>query len=341
MLDSHLTEADVRRRLDPAQLCAAIESAFRDRYPSISLPPRTHAELARGIFLVMSCYDGAANALGMKLILLRDEAQVQTHAATAHQESGRAVVDIPEGRVQATYLLLDPDTAQPRLTIAANYLTDLRTAATSAVATKFLARPDASTLGIFGTGRLARTHLAVLRLVRNFHRVLICGRNPTRSAEFVRQLSAEMPSLAITATDARTCAAQSDVICTCTSHPAPLFDGRDLRSGTHLNLVGAFRPQNREVDTVTIQRARVVVDTYGGALSEVGDLLIPLQEGAIPRDHVVADLHELVSGSKQGRRSPEEITVFKSVGCALEDLVAAELLLAAGTAPEVIDCDTF
>ena len=339
MINSHLTEAEVRRRLDPVQLCSAIESAFRDRYPSLSLPPRTHVELARGIFLVMSCYDRAAGTLGMKLIMLRD--RVPAHSASDVHEPGKGIADSTEGRVQATYLLLDPDTAQPRLTIAANYLTDLRTAATSAVATKFLARPDASTLGIFGTGRLARTHLSVLRLVRNFQRVLICGRNPARSAEFVREVSAEMPGLAITAADARTCAAESDVICTCTSHPAPLFDGRDLRPGTHLNLVGAFRPQNREVDTLTIQRSRIVVDTYGGALSEVGDLLIPLQEGAIPRDHIIADLHELVSGSKQGRRSPEEITVFKSVGCALEDLVAAELLQVSHSAVDGIDAGTF
>ena len=316
MSSPYLTEADVRRLLDPRALCAAIESAFRDRYPSLSLPPRTHVELAHGIFLVMSCYDGATDTLGMKLILFRDQSR---NPADDGAPSG--------GRVQATYLLLDPETAQPRLTIAANYLTDLRTAATSAVATKFLARPDVSTLGIFGTGRLARAHLAVLPLARNFQRALICGRNPSRSAEFVRQVSPEFPSLTITAADARTCAAQSDVLCTCTSHPAPLFDGRDLRPGTHLNLVGAFRPETREVDTSTIQRSRVVVDTYGSALSEVGEFLIPLQEGAITRDHIAADLHELVSGKKQGRRSPEEITLFKSVGCALEDMVAAELLV--------------
>jgi ornithine cyclodeaminase/alanine dehydrogenase-like protein (mu-crystallin family) len=329
MSNTHLTEADVRRLLDPVQLCAALESAFRDRYPSISLPPRTHAELAHGIFLAMSCYDRAAGTLGMKLVLVRDQAQ--NHPGGQRHDHAGAV--LTEGRVQATYLLLDPETAQPRLTIAANYLTDLRTAATSAVATKYLARPDASTLGIFGTGRLARTHLAVLPHVRNFQRVLVCGRNPSRSAEFVQQLSqeisGELPGLTITAADARTCAAQSDVLCTCTSNSAPLFDGRDLRPGTHLNLVGAFRAQTREVDTHTIQRSRVVVDTYGAALSEVGELLIPLQEGAITRDHIAADLHELVSGTKQGRRSPEEITLFKSVGCALEDLVAAELLLAA------------
>ena len=318
MPTSHLTEADVRRLLDPLTLCAALESAFRDRYPSISLPPRTHAELAHGIFLAMSCYDGAANTLGMKLILVRDQ----------NARDIAAGLPLSEGRIQATYLLLDPETAQPRLTIAANYLTDLRTAATSAVATKFLARPAASTLGIFGTGRLALAHLAVLPLARNFERVLVCGRNPSRSAEFVQKVSAQLPDLTIITADARTCAAQSDVLCTCTSNSAPLFDGRDLRPGTHLNLVGAFRPETREVDTHTIQRSRVVVDTYLAAL-EVGELVIPLQEGAIARDHVAADLHELISGTKQGRRNPQEITVFKSVGCALEDLVAAELLLAA------------
>ena len=318
MPTTHLTEADVRRLLDPLTLCAALESAFRDRYPSISLPPRTHAELAHGIFLAMSCYDGAANTLGMKLILVRDQ----------NARDIAAGLPLSEGRIQATYLLLDPETAQPRLTIAANYLTDLRTAATSAVATKFLARPDASTLGIFGTGRLALAHLAVLPLARNFERVLVCGRNPSRSDAFVQKVSAQLPDLTITTADARTCAAESDVLCTCTSNSAPLFDGRDLRPGTHLNLVGAFRPETREVDTHTIKRSRVVVDTYLAAL-EVGELVIPLQEGAIARDHVAADLHELISGTKQGRRNPQEITVFKSVGCALEDLVAAELLLAA------------
>jgi len=330
MSSFHLTEADVRQLLNPTHLCAAIESAFRDRYPSISLPQRTHAELAQGIFLAMSCYDGAAGTLGMKLVLVRDQAQPEP--ANRRHDSSAAFT---EGRVQATYLLLDPETAQPRLTIAANYLTDLRTAATSAVATKFLARPDSSTLGIFGTGRLARAHLTVLPLVRNFQRVLICGRNPSRSAEFVQQLSRELSGVTVTAVDARTCAAESDVLCTCTSNSAPLFDGRDLRPGTHLNLVGAFRPETREVDTHTILRSRVVVDTYSAAASEVGELLIPLQEGAITRNHVAADLHELVSGTKQGRRSPEEITVFKSVGCALEDLVAAELLLDANPAEKL------
>jgi ornithine cyclodeaminase/alanine dehydrogenase-like protein (mu-crystallin family) len=302
-----LSEQDVRRILDVDRLLDALEFAFRDRYPLITIPPRTQIELTNGIFLVMSCYERSGKGLGMKLVTVRKEPKAR------------------EDRVQATYFLLDPESAQPRLIIAANYLTDIRTAATSAIATKYLALEGAFTLGIFGTGRLARAHLQVLPRVRNFGRVLVCGRDAARTADFVSQES----SISIQSVDARTCAAESDVLCTCTASPEPLFDGRDLRPGAHLNLTGAFQPQTREVDTRTMQRARIVVETYGGAPSEAGDLLIPMREGAIPPDHIAADLYELVSGKKQGRRNPEEITVFKSVGCALEDLVTAELLGAA------------
>ena len=362
-----LTEEGVRRLLDPARVLAAIESAFRDRYPSVTIPTRTHIPLTNGIFLAMACYDPSCHTLGTKLVTVR-----------RHPAPG-------EPSVQATYLLLDADTVQPRLTVAANYLTDLRYAATSAIATKHLARPDASTLAIFGTGRLARTHLQLLPHVRNFQRILICGHDPVRTAAFIDDISQDeinqdsdaipilsqakgraltggspdsdvLPNevrdlasvratravngpivaassagvfrtLVIHSADARTCAAESDVLCTCTSNPTPLFDGRDLRPGTHLNLLGSFQSHTREVDTTTIQRsARILVETYA-TLSEPGDLLIPMQEGAITRDHIVADLHELLSGKKPGRQCTEEITVFKSVGCALEDLVTAELLL--------------
>jgi ornithine cyclodeaminase/alanine dehydrogenase-like protein (mu-crystallin family) len=230
-----------------------------------------------------------------------------------------------EDTVQATYLWLDPDTMETRAIMAANTLTDVRTAATSAVATKYLARPEAGTLGIFGTGRQARAHIQILARGFKFRRVLVCGSRPERSQEFARQLSQEN-ELAIEPVEARDCVAESDVICTCTTSKVPLFDGGWVRPGTHLNLVGAFQPNAREVDDETIRRARVVVDTYEGALAEAGDLLIPLDQGVITRDHISADLHEIVSGKKVSRRSPDEITLFKSVGCALEDLVTAKLV---------------
>jgi alanine dehydrogenase len=302
-----LTEDDVRQGLDPTEVITAIESAFRDRYPTTIIPNRIHLPTTQGVFLIMLCHDRDANVIGMKLVVVQDKPAL-------------------EDRIQATYLLFDPDTARPRLAASANYLTDLRTAATSAVATKFLAREDARVLGIFGTGRQARAHIQVVPLVRRFERVLVCGHDPTQAREFARKMSEEA-RLPVESANAQTCATQSDVLCTCTTSQVPLFDGKLLRPGTHLNLVGAFQPHTREVDSRTVKRARVVVDTYDGALAEAGDLLLPVKEGVISRDHIAADLNELLAGKKQGRTSPSELTLFKSVGCALEDLATAELLL--------------
>jgi ornithine cyclodeaminase/alanine dehydrogenase-like protein (mu-crystallin family) len=123
------------------------------------------------------------------------------------------------------------------------------------------------------------------------------------------------------------CAAEADVLCTCTTSSSPLFDGRLLKPGTHLNLVGAFQPTHREVDTETILRSRVVVDTLHGGLSEAGDLLIPISEGATDERVVLADLHVALNNTALVRRNHTDLTLFKSVGCALEDLVAAELML--------------
>jgi ornithine cyclodeaminase len=306
-----LSEDDVKRLLDPAAAMAAIEQAFRREYRATAqIPARLHIPLPHGVFLVMPCHDSAVPAAGVKLVTVLDAP--------------------PEGidRIQAQYCLFDPATGALRALLAANYLTDLRTATTSAVATRLLARPDAATLGIFGTGRQAWAHLVVMCRVRDFRRVLVCGSSPERSTAFARR-AAQEAGIQVKAADAATCAANSDVICTCTTSSAPLFDGTRLRPGVHLNLVGAFRPETREVDDETIMRARVVVDTYDGALAEAGDLLIPLRAGRIERSHIAADLHEIVSGKKPGRSRAEEITLFKSVGCALEDLVAANAVVEA------------
>src|SRR6266576_5292862 len=166
-----LTEDDVRQRLNPAQVITAVESAFRDRYLSTVIPNRTHLPTAQGVFLIMPCYDRNTNAMGMKLVVAQDKPAR------------------PEDRIQATYLLFDPETARPRLAASANYLTDLRTAATSAVATKCLAREDARVLGIFGTGRQARAHIQVMPWVRRFERVLVCGRETAASRDFAQQES--------------------------------------------------------------------------------------------------------------------------------------------------------
>jgi len=160
--------------------------------------------------------------------------------------------------------------------------------------------------------------------VWQFERVLVCGSSAERSRAFAAAMANEL-GLAVEPADARSCASQSDVICTCTNSSTPILEGQWLRPGTHLNLVGAFQPDKREVDSETMRRARIVVETYESALAEAGDLLMPMRKGVISREHVFADLHEITSGKKAGRTSADEITVFKNLGCALEDLVAATL----------------
>lgn len=301
-----LTETEVELLLEPERVAAAIEDAFRDRYASVVIPPRTFMDLGgRGTFLVMPCCDRNGRTLGMKLVL---------------------IPGTPGRTLQATYLLFDVETSQVRLLVPANYLTDVRTAATSAVATRHLARPNARVLGIFGTGRQAWAHLQVFSRLWEFERILVCGSSAAASAAFAHRVREAM-RLKVESADAASCAASADLICTCTTAESPLFDGHLLRPGAHLNLVGAFQPHAREVDDVAIQRSRIVVDTYEGALAEAGDLIIPLKSKVISRQHIVSDLPDLLSQRQWVRRSDDDITLFKSVGCALEDLAAAELLL--------------
>jgi len=297
------SEEQVRQLADIDQVIAALRSAFaRDFNSTLLMPVRTSMELKRGVLLLMPCYDRALPAAGVKLVSVTEA-----------------------GGVNASYELIDPESGRVRARMEANWLTDLRTAATSAVATDLSARREAETLGVFGTGRQARAHLAVLPHVRRFKRFLVCGSGRSDVKKFCSEIEREH-GVQTEAVDAQQCAREADVLCTCTDSPLPLFDGRQLRPGAHLNVIGAFQPHTREVDDETVRRSRVVVDTYEGALAESGDLLIPLANGTIRRDHIVADLHEVASGKMQGRTSEDEITMFKSVGCALEDLVTAQLI---------------
>jgi ornithine cyclodeaminase/alanine dehydrogenase-like protein (mu-crystallin family) len=250
----------------------------------------------------MPCFDSELHAAGVKIVSVSAQAGVS-----------------------ATYALLDASSGKTLAVMEANCLTDQRTAATSAVATDLLARRDAKSLGVFGSGRQAVAHLTMLRHVRDFRRFFVCGSSRSDLTPFVARMKTEH-GIQIEAVDAEICVRESDVLCTCTTSPEPLFKGEWLPSGAHLNLVGAFQPETREVDDETIKRARVVVDTYEGTMAEAGDLLIPIKRGVIDAGHVIADLHQIVSGKKTGRTSAGDITLFKSVGCALEDLVAAKLI---------------
>jgi len=296
------SEEQIRQAINIDGVIRAIREAFARGFATVHMPARTLLNMDDAILLVMPCYDSALHAAGVKLVSV----------------SARA-------RVQAAYELLDPQTGIAVARMEANYLTDVRTAATSAVATDLMARKDVETLGIFGSGRLAVAHLAAIPRVRNFKRFLVCGSGRSDVAAFCGKMKDES-GINVEPVKAETVARESDVICTCTPSPTPLFDGNWLLPGTHLNLVGAFQPETREVDDITIKRSYVVVDAYDGAMQEAGDLLIPIKNKVIDRSHIIADLHEIASGKKAARTSAESITLFKSVGCALEDLVTAQLI---------------
>jgi ornithine cyclodeaminase/alanine dehydrogenase-like protein (mu-crystallin family) len=296
------TEEQVRKLLEIDKLIAAVRAAFAgDFLKTLRMPPRTRFDLGESILLLMPCHDVGLNAAGVKLVTVN-----------------------PRGGVNAGYVLLDPQSGQTLAILEANYLTDVRTAATSAVATDLLARPDAQNLGVFGTGRQALAHFTVLSRVRSFRRFLVCSSGRSDTGDFASR--AKDMNINVEIVDRETCVRESDVICTCTTSHEPLFDGRWIRPGTHLNLIGAFQAHTREVDDETIRRSKIVVDTYQGVLAEAGDLLIPLEKRLIQRTHILSDLHELAAGKKSVRTSSSDITLFKSVGCALEDLIAARLV---------------
>jgi ornithine cyclodeaminase/alanine dehydrogenase-like protein (mu-crystallin family) len=299
-----LTEDQVRQLADVDVVIEALRTAFaRDFSQTLEMPVRSSLPLPnQGVLLLMPAHDSFLGVAGIKTVTV-------TKA----------------GGVNAAYELLDPCRGITLARMEANWLTDLRTAATSAVVTSVLARSDARTLGIFGTGRQAEAHIAVLRHVRKFTRIRVCGSGKSGVQQFCRTMNARY-EVQVDAVDAESCVRQSDVVCTCTTSRVPVLDGRWLKPGMHLNLIGGFQPESREVDSETVLCSRVVVDTYEGAWAEAGDLLIPLAEGAIQKNEVMADLHEMLSGKRWVRTGADDITLFKSVGCALEDLVTAKLV---------------
>jgi len=237
--------------------------------------------------------------------------------------------------LHASYVLLDGTTGQPLALLEATYLTGIRTGAASAVAAKRLARPDARRVVCFGAGVQAGYQLECLATVRTLERVAVIGRDWSRALAFARTMAQRLGVPVEVAPDARAAVRAADVVTCATTSSTPVVFGADVGAGCHVDLVGAFRPTDREADTTLITRARVVVDTYDGALAEAGDIVLPIREGAFDRSHLAADLVELVTGARPGRRTAAEVTVFKSVGWALEDLTAARLAYNRARAEEI------
>lgn len=228
--------------------------------------------------------------------------------------------------VAALYILLDGATGHPRALLDGEALTLRRTAAASALASSCLSRPDSSTLLVIGTGALAPYMALAHCAVRNIRQVLVWGRTAARAEALAERLRGEgLPAAHASALDEAI--GRADIITCATTAREPVVHGALVRPGTHVDLVGGFTPDMREADAELLARAEVFVDTYAGALAEAGDLVQPMTLGLFARGSVHADLADLCSGRKRGRAAADSITVFKSVGTALEDLCAATLLL--------------
>jgi alanine dehydrogenase len=237
---------------------------------------------------------------------------------------GNAEIGLPA--VCGAYVLLDGMTGNPLAIIDGQALTLRRTAAASALAASYLARPDCERLLVVGTGALAPHLVEAHASVRPIRNVLIWGRNPEKAAKLAHRLDRRTLKVAAT-TDLANAVRGAHIISCATLAREPLVKGAWLPLGVHLDLVGAFTPAMRETDDDAVKRARVFVDTRAGALKEGGDIVQPIAAGIIREDDVAGDLFELTRGLRAGRRYHDQITLFKSVGTALEDLAAAQLAL--------------
>jgi len=210
----------------------------------------------------------------------------------------------------------------------ADLLTAIRTAAASAVATRELARKDCSRLTIIGTGEQAKYHLDAMCAVRPISDVVIVGRSTKSADRFVENAVLDHPGLEISATtDIRQAVGIADIICTVTAADEPLLFGEWIATGTHLNVVGSSIPSKREIDTALLKRSRVFVDYRISTMAQAGEVILAIEEGTISADHILAEIGEVISGSAEGRTNKDEITLYRSLGVAAQDLATAHYVL--------------
>lgn len=231
--------------------------------------------------------------------------------------------DSPYGTHEGMVLLFDSDTGLPLAMIEGAALTGIRTAAASALATDLLARRDARRLLVVGCGEQARRHVKALRTVRDFDEIVVWGRSPERAGSLAKQLSTSEGMSIGVARELQYAAEKADVITTVTSARDPVLLGEWLAPGTHVNLVGSAVPANREADRALVMRARYYVDYRPAALAAASELLEAMHAGVTDESHIVAEIGEVAGGAAAGRKSDAEITVYKSLGVAAQDLAAA------------------
>ena len=304
-----LSRADVKQLVSMPRAIDIVTGAFRDLSAGQALAPlRTALDVVpgKGTTLVMPAYVPSAQALGVKVVSVFTE---------------NAARGLPT--IASVVALFDHETGQPLAMMEGGYLTALRTGAVSGAASRLLAREDSSVLVVIGAGAQALTQAAAVCAVRPIERVIVVGRSQPSLDRFRQRMAEDWPELSDrleTSLDVSAAVRIADIICTATTSGTPVIVDADVRPGTHINGVGSFTPQMQEVPAQTVARAIVVVDQMEPALEEAGDLIVPLNEGIIGGNHFSRELGQLADGQVTGRTSDHDITFFKSVGNAVQDM---------------------
>ena len=314
-MDLHLlTATDVVAALPMAEAIGGMKYAFAQLSTGrADAPLRTHIKVEdAGATLVMPAFLADSGDLAIKIVSVFPN-NPQLGLPTIH----------------ALVLALDTATGKPVALLEGGSLTAIRTGAVSGAATDLLARQDARSVAIIGSGVQARTQLEAVCTVRDIKEVSVFSLLPDQARQFARDMAGRgpIPASITVAEDANSAVREADIVCTATTSLTPVFDGDQLKPGAHVNGVGSFTPEMQENDLQTIKRSLVIVDSRSAALEEAGDLIMPLQKGDITLEHIAAELGEVVSGIHPGRTSPLQITFFKSVGVAVQDAAAASIAI--------------
>jgi len=294
------------------EVIQALEGAFLSYSRGETIAPvRLAMEVKphKGTSLLMPSFQEKPDGLGVKLVSVFPE-NIRKNLPT----------------IFSYYLFCNPETGALLALMDGAMLTGLRTGGASGLASRYLGRRDSRVLGVFGAGVQAGFQLEAMKVVfPMLKEVYVFDADKSRTAEFMKKLPKDPKIEVKEAAGSDEVAEKADIIVTATTSKTPVFKGKLLKPGTHINAIGGFTPTMQELDEETVIKSKVVVDTYEGCLSESGELLIPMQKGIFSKEQIHSDLAGLVSGKKPGRENPQEITLFKSVGTAIEDLAAARL----------------
>jgi ornithine cyclodeaminase/alanine dehydrogenase-like protein (mu-crystallin family) len=307
-----LSQSDVRQLLPMRDCIGVMEEALAGlARGEAMLPLRSIIKLPDplGFFAMMPAFTASPASIGVKVL-------------TVFPGNHGSAFDSHQGAV----LLFEAKHGSLQAILDATAITGIRTAAVSAVATKLLARKNARSLAILGSGVQARMHIEAIPLVRDIDVVRIWSRNPDNAEALARETKEKFGIATEVFPTAEAAVRDSDIVCTVTLSHQPVLHGAWLKPGAHVNAVGTATPNAREVDTDTVKRSRLYVDRRESGLKEPGDILIPINEGAITADHLVGEIGEILIGKTPARGSENEITLFKSLGLAIEDLAAARFV---------------